>query len=120
LYVRYQKKIEGLGIDHLLLVHRDLAEPEYPTDGKPTNVYSFWLDDAQGIAKLGEHVRKAVKVAVFDQWFAYLNTEGRNAGLVKPLTCYGKLDGIQISLDPTRWTELIAKGLKSRRITLPA
>ena len=60
-----------------------------------------------------------IQVAVFNQWFSYLNVEGRSAGLVKPLTCYGKLNAIQISLDPTRWTEVIAKGLKSRRITLP-
>src|SRR5713101_5156078 len=76
-YVRFQKKIEGLGVDHLLLVHRDLTEPQYPTDNEATQAYSFWLSDAQGEAKLGEHVRKTVKVAVFDQWFSYFHTEGR-------------------------------------------
>src|SRR5258708_34580985 len=39
LYVRFQKKIGSLGLDHLLLVHRELAEPEYPVDSSPTTVY---------------------------------------------------------------------------------
>ncbi len=120
LYVRYQKRLDSLGLDHLLLVHRALAEPEYPTDGKATSVYSFWLNDDQGTAKLGEHVRKAVKVAVFNDWFSYLNTEGRRVGLVTALACHGGPQAIAITLDPTRWTEVIADGLKTDRITLPA
>src|SRR5579864_8807848 len=30
MYTRTQKRIDGLGIDHLLLMHRALSEPEYP------------------------------------------------------------------------------------------
>lgn len=119
LYVRFQKRLDSLGLDHLLLVHRALAEPEYPTDDKATNVYAFWLNDGQGIAKLGQHVRKAVKVAVFDEWFPYLNTEGRSVGLVTALSCHGGPQAIAITLDPKRWTEVIAEGLKAGRIALP-
>ena len=120
LYVRFQKKIEGLGVDHLLLVHRALAEPDYPTDGTATSIYSFWLDEAQGTAKLGQHVRRAVKVAVFDQWFTYLNVEGRKTGLVKMLTCFGGVNAVEITLDSDRWTKVISKGLQSGQIKLPA
>ncbi len=120
MYVRFQKRLDSLGVDHLLLVHRALAEPEYPTDGSPTLVYSFWLNEAQGIGKLGEHVRKAVKVAVFGEWFGYLNAEGRKTGLVTALPGYGGVQAIGITLDPTRWTDLIAGGLKEGRLKLPA
>jgi hypothetical protein len=120
LYIRFQKKIEGLGIDHLLLVHRDLAEPTYPMDTEATTVYSLWLDDTQGTAKLGEHIRKTVKVAVFDHWFPYLHSEGRQKGLIKSLTCYGGVNVIALTLDTARWTALIAEGLQTRHILLPA
>lgn len=120
LYVRFRKKIGSLGVDHLLLVHREMAEPAYPTDGRPTQVYSFWLDETQGTAKLGEHVRKAVKVAVFDPWFGYLNAKGHAAGLVKALAGYGGVNAVQITLDPTGWTDLIAHGLQSGQIALSA
>jgi hypothetical protein len=119
LYVRFQKKIEGLGVDHLLLVHRDLAAPQYPTDNEPTQVYAFWLNEVQGQAKLAEHVRKTVKVAVFDEWSAYLHCEGCHTGLVKSLTCYGGVSVIALTLDPVRWTDLIAEGLRTHRIHLP-
>lgn len=120
LYVRYQKRIEGLGIDHLLLVHRALAAPEYPTSHEATSAYLLWLNDTQGIAKLGEHVRKTVKVAVFDEWHPYLHQEGRQRGLIKDLTCYGGLSALALTLDPIRWTALIAEGLHTRAISLPA
>jgi hypothetical protein len=120
LYVRYQKKVEGLGIDHLLLVHRDLAEPQYPTGIEPTTVYLLWTGDAQGQAKLGEHVRHSVKVAVFDEWYAYLASEGRQHGLVKSLTCYGGVNALSVTLDTARWTTLIIDGLQAGRIRLPA
>ncbi len=120
LYVRFQRKIGSLGIDHLLLVHREMAEPEYPTDNAPTSVYSLWLNEEQGTAKLGEHVRKTVKVAVFDPWFVYLNVEGRKTGLVKMLPCYGGVTAVEITLDPDRWTKVISHGLSSHQITFPA
>src|SRR5450432_2800463 len=63
LYTRYQKKIEALGIDHLILIHDTLAEPQYrPADDKddPATTYLLCVSDEQRRAKLGEHVRKTV------------------------------------------------------------
>jgi hypothetical protein len=120
LYVRYQAKIAGLGIDHLLLVHRDLAEPTYPRDGQPTSIYSFWSNDEQGVACLGAHVRKAVRVAVFEAWFPFLANEGRHRGLIQPLVSYGSVQAVQVTLDPARWTAIITAGLKTGRLRLPA
>src|SRR5579863_4044625 len=81
MYVRIQKKVAGLGIDHLLLLHRELAEPTYPTADESGQLYLLWPNEAVGIAKLGEHVRKTVKVAAFDDWFLHLHQEGRVRGL---------------------------------------
>jgi len=119
MYVRIQRKVEGLGIDHLLLLHRDLAEPTYPTTDEVGQLYLLWLNDTLGVAKLGEHVRKTVKVAVFDDWFLHLHREGRVRGLVRSLHCFGGVEVVQLILDPKRWTGLIADGLKHSTITLP-
>ena len=118
MYTRIQKKVEGLGIDHLFLLHRELSEPEYPTGDQIGQLYMLWLNDTLGIAKLGEHVRKTVKVAVFDEWFTHLHTAGRARGLVRPLRCFGGVEAVQLLLHPMKWTALIADGLKRGDITL--
>ncbi|MHB8627803.1 MAG: hypothetical protein ACYDBJ_10260 [Aggregatilineales bacterium] len=118
MYTRIQKKVEGLGIDHLFLLHREVSEPEYPTSDQIGQLYMLWLNDTVGIAKLGEHVRKTVKVAVFDEWFAHLHKAGRARGLVRPLRCLGGVEAVQLLLNPMKWTELIADGLKRGDIRL--
>lgn len=122
LYTRYQKKIECLGIDHLILVHEDMAEPQYPTTGKdqePATTYVLSLSEEQARAKLGEHVRKTVKVAVFDQWFEYLYSEGRSRGLVRDCVGYA-VGAMAVKLEPVKWTEAIVDGLRDNRINLPS
>jgi hypothetical protein len=121
LYTRYQKKIDWLGIDHLVLVHEALAEPQYPGvgDAKEAAVtYIVALSEAQRRAKLGEHVRKTVKIAVFEAWFDYLYAEGRSRGLVRDCVGYG-LDAFSIRLDAPKWTEVITAGLAAQHLQFP-
>jgi hypothetical protein len=121
LYTRYQKKIEELGIDHLLLVHEDLVEPGYPsagTDSEPATTYMLCVSEVQRRAKIGEHVRKTVKVAVFDDWLDYLYTEGRSHGLIRDCAGHG-IEAVAIKLDPVKWTEIITSGLASTTLHLP-
>ncbi len=121
LYTRFQKKIEALGIDHLILVHEDMAEPTYPTatgEKEAATTYIMKVSDDQLIAKLGEHVRKTVKVAVFDQWLPFLLGEGRAKGLVRDCAGYGN-QAISVKLDTLKWTSFITSGLSSGGIALP-
>ncbi len=113
LYVRCQKKLDALGIDHLILVHTDMAEPRYPVAGddqEPATTYLLCTSDTQRCAKLGEHVRKTVKVAVFEDWFPYLHREGRARGLVRDCVGYG-VEGIAVMLSAPKWTSIITHGL---------
>ncbi len=121
LYTRYQKKLDELGIDHLLLVHEDLVEPLYPSAGEekePGTTYVLCISDEQRLAKLGEHVRKTVKVAVFDAWLGYLYQEGRSRGLVRDCAGHG-LEAMAIRLEAAKWTGIITDGLRTKQITLP-
>lgn len=121
LYTRYQKKIDWLGIDHLVLLHEDLAEPQYPAANEAKEValtYVLAVSEAQRRAKLGEHVRKMVKVAVFETWFDYLYSEGRSRGLVRD--CAGfSLEAFSVRLDALKWTDIITAGLAAKRIQFP-
>jgi hypothetical protein len=121
LYTRYQKKMEELGIDHLLLIHEDMMEPAYPTastDNEPATTYVLCVSDEQSRAKLGEHVRKSVKVAVFDDWLDYLYSEGRSRGLIRDCVGHG-VEAFAFKLDPLKWTEVITSGLASSALRLP-
>ena len=62
LFARFQRKIDGLGIDHLLLVHKAITEPVY---SELTTTYMFFADKDQATAILGNHISRLVKVAVF-------------------------------------------------------
>src|SRR5258708_31075588 len=57
LYTRYQKKIEALGVDHLILVHEDMSEPPYPSTGSDkadvAATYMLCTSDEQRLAQLG-------------------------------------------------------------------
>ena len=123
LYTRYQKKIEALGVDHLVLVHEDMAEPCYPSaeDDKADSATTYLLctSDEQRLAKLGEHVRKTVKVAVFDAWFEYLYQEGQKRGLVRECMGFG-VQAAAIRLDAVKWTGVITAGLAEQAIQFPA
>ncbi len=121
LYTRYQKKIEAVGIDHLVLVHEDMVEPSYPAAGidqEPATTYVLCVSEEQRRAKLGEHVRKTVKVAVFDAWLDFLYAEGRSRGLIRECVGHG-IEGVAIKLDPLKWTAVITSGLASATLHLP-
>ncbi len=102
------------------LLHEDLADPGYPSvseEKEPTTTYILCLSEEQRLAKLGEHVRKTVKVAVFDRWFAYLDRQGRQQGLVRD--CAGHaVQAVAVRLDPLKWTAIITEGLRTGQITL--
>ncbi len=121
LYTRYQKKIAELGIDHLILVHENMAEPTYPTAGdkdEAPTTYLLCVSDEQRCIKLGEHVRKTVKVAVFDQWFEYLAAEGHSRGLIRECLGYS-IQALSLTLDASKWTEIIRSGLRTGALKLP-
>src|SRR5574341_1987553 len=59
-YLRFQRRIPGLAIDHLILVDRRFAQVEYRDTGLT------YLFDAPNLPlKVGDHVRRLVNIAVF-------------------------------------------------------
>ena len=113
---RIQRKIEGIGIHHLLLLHQDLLNPTY---AELSTTYLFLSDKTQATAKLGSHIQQLVDIAVFPEWYAYLVQQGRLEGLITPLTCYGGVNLWKLSLDKTGWQRLICRGVSQRSLTLP-
>ncbi len=113
---RLQRKVEGLGIHHLLLIHQDSLTPTY---AELSTTYLFLADKAQSIAKLGSHLQQLVDIAVFPQWFPYLVQQGRVEGLITPLTCYGGVSLWKLVLDKTEWQRLICRGVSQRSLSLP-
>jgi len=116
LYVRVQRKIEGLGMDSLILLHRQLAEPSF-TDAD--RAFLLALNYEQACLRLADYVSKTVKIAVFPTWGSYLRQQGYTRRLVTPRTSYEGVDFWTVKLDPAGWTALICDGLKSGQITLP-
>ena len=113
---RIQRKIEGIGIHHLLLLHQDLLTPTY---AELSTTYLFLADKTQATAKLGSYIQQLVDIAVFPAWYAYLVQQGRLEGLITPLTCYGGINLWKLSLDKTCWQRLICRGVSQRNLTLP-
>lgn len=114
---RFERKVEGIGIYHLLLVHRDIIEPTY---AELSTTYLFLTADKdQTTAKLGAHIQELVDIAVFPQWFNFLVQQGRVEGLLKPLTCYGGVQLWKVSLDKSPWERLICRGLCQANIHFP-
>lgn len=114
---RFERKIEGIGIYHLLLIHHDLLEPVY---AELSTTYLFLTHHKdQTTAKLGAHIQELVDIAVFPQWFNYLVQQGRVEGLLKSLTCYGGVNMFRVTLDKAQWERLICRGLNQRSISLP-
>jgi len=123
-YVRFQRRIEGLRLEHLMLLQRSLAEPKYPTDGA-ARLYWLWPDDELGLRKFGEHLRRTVQTPVFEPWLKPLYDLGRKQGLIAPLPSYPDQAGqsgivvMKLFLNVPRWTELIQTALRRGEITLP-
>ncbi len=116
LFARFQRKIDGLGIDHLLLVHKTITEPLY---SELSETFLFFTGQDQAAAILGDHISRLVKVAVFPAWFPYLVQQGRQDRLVERCTCYGGVQVWAITLDVDAWTRVIQDGLASGVIALP-
>jgi hypothetical protein len=116
LYVRIQRKIEGLGMDNLILLHRQLAQPTF-TDADA--VFLIALDYALACARLVDYVRQIVKIAVFPAWGTYLRQFGYSAGLVAPRTSYEGVDFWTVKADSASWTQVICDGLRKGVIRLP-
>ncbi len=113
LFARFQRKLDGLAIDHLLLVHKAITEPVY---SELTETFMFFTGKEQATAILGDHISKLVKVAVFPAWFPYLVQQGRQDQLVQRCTCYGGVQVWAIILDVMAWTRVIQNGLASGHI----
>jgi hypothetical protein len=115
---RFERKVEGLGIYHLLLIHHDLITPLY---AELSTTYLFVTENkAQTTAKLGAHIQQLVDIAVFPAWFNYLVQQGRVEGLLAPLTCYGGVKLWRVTLDKAQWAGLICRGLPQQRLRLPS
>jgi hypothetical protein len=111
----FRKKLL-LGLDHLILLHRDLTEPLY---AERSDTYFFCIDEAQGIGKLAEHVTQLVKVAVFPSYHPYLWEQGQAVRLVQRCHCCGGVALYHLLLDSDEWTRLIRGGLESGALQLP-
>jgi len=116
LFARFQRKLDGLAIDHLLLVHKAITEPVY---NELTITYMLFTAKDQATAILGHHVSRLVKVAVFPNWYAFLVQQGRQENLVQRCTCYGGVQVWAVTLDSERWSRVIQNGLAAGFITLP-
>jgi hypothetical protein len=116
LFARFQRKLDGLAIDHVLLVHKAITEPVY---SELTTTYLMFTSKDQATAILGDHIAKLVKVAVFPNWHPYLVQQGRQERLVQRCTCYGGATVHSITLDVDAWTRIVQAGLASGTITLP-
>ncbi len=116
LYVRVQRKIDGLGMDNLILLHRQLAQPSFT---EADLAFLVALDDAQACQRLAHYVGKTVKVAVFPAWGAYLREQGYTHGLVLHRTSYEGADFWTVKLDAAAWTEVICTGLRKGALRLP-
>ncbi|GIK64326.1 MAG: hypothetical protein BroJett018_21200 [Chloroflexota bacterium] len=114
---RLQRKVEGIGIHHLLLIHQDLLTPTY---AELSTTYLFLVDKSQTTAKLGSHIQQLVDIAVFPEWYAYLVQQGRVEGLITPLACYGGTSLWKIILDKTAWQRVICRGVSQGHLHLPA
>jgi hypothetical protein len=116
LYIRVQRKIDGLGMDSLILLHRQLAEPNF-TDADLA--FLIALNYEQACLRLADYVSKTVKIAVFPAWGNYLREQGYRQRLVIPRTSYEGVEFWTMKLDAPAWTTLICDGLRKGAIKLP-
>lgn len=116
LYTRIQRKIDGLGMDNLILLHRQLAQPTF-TDAELAFLVA--PDEALACVRLVDYVRQMVKIAVFPAWGEYLHQQGYGVGLLTPRQSHEGLMFWTIQVDAAAWTAVIREGLRKGAITLP-
>ena len=115
-YTAFAQNISEARFMSMILLHEWITEPNYHGDSV---TFIFRISQAQAQAQLLDHIRKLVKVAVFDEWSDYLWQAGTNAMLVRPARSGGDIDLISVLLDDSAWTILITGGLEQQVITLP-
>ncbi len=113
-YLRFQRRIEGLSIDHMILLDRRFSEVNY--DAERSSAFVFEADNMAAL--IGHHVRQLVNVAVFDAWFPALLEIGRRERLVTPLTNFAH-PVYHVSLDRTRWELQISLGVEKGELEWP-
>ncbi|MEO1441807.1 MAG: hypothetical protein AAFV33_15525 [Chloroflexota bacterium] len=116
MFTAYVHNISEAKFTSAILVHDWLTDPNY---GGASVTGIFRTDEAQAVAKLTDHVRKLVKVAVFDSWGGFLFSAGQSAGLVRAPRSGGGIDLLVLDLDADAWTRLITGGLANGVIALP-
>ena len=116
MFTTYLHSISEAKFTSAILVHEWLTDPNY---GGKSVTGIFRTDEAQNVAKLTDHVRKLVKVPVFDDWGGFLFSAGESAGLVRSPRGGGGIDLLVIELEVDAWTRLITGGLANGVITLP-
>ena len=102
-YLRYQRRIPGLQIEHLILLDKRFSEVEYGDVG-----VTFLFDAPDMHSKLAEHVRQLVNLPVFTEWAEPLAEIGRVTRLLRPLSCLGEQVVYLVDLDRARWEQQIA------------
>ena len=116
MFTAYVSNISEARFTSAILVHEWLTAPRY---GGQSVTGIFRTDEAQAVAKLIDHVRKLVKVPVFDAWSGFLYRAGQSAGLVRAARGGGGIDLLVVDLDREAWTRLITGGLANDAIALP-
>jgi hypothetical protein len=117
LYVHIQRKIDGMGMDSLILLHHQLAQPAFTEE--TDLAFLMALDYDQACLRLIDYVSKTVKIAVFPAWGGYLRQQGYLARLVTPRTSYEGVEFWTVKTDAAAWTTLICEGLRKGAIRLP-
>jgi len=113
-FARFQRRIPGLAIEHLILLDRRITEPNYNEIGA---TFAFDLPGFDTIA--GQHVRNLVDVAVFPEWLEPLARAGKTARLITSCLCTGKPTLYRISLEKARWQRLISDLLEKEELQWP-
>jgi len=116
MFTAYVHNLSEARFTSTLLVHACLTEPNYY--GKSITAL-FRTSHEQAIAKLLDHVRQLVKIAVFEEWGAFLYQAGQAEGLVHPPAQRGgDIDLLVVVLDDAEWTRVLTVGLAQQVIRL--
>ena len=113
-YLRFQRRIPGLQIEHLILLDKRFTEAEYVDVGA-----TFLFDTPDMQRKLAEHVRQLVNLPVFAEWAEPLAEIGRVTRLLRPLSCMGEQTVYLLDLDRTRWEQQIALRVEQGELPWP-
>ena len=113
-YLRFQRRIPGLQIEHLILLDKRFTEVEYAEVG-----LSFLFDAPDMPHKLAEHVRQLVNLPIFAEWAEPLAEIGRVTRLLRPLSCLGEQTVYLLDLDRTRWEQQIALRVEQGELPWP-